>query len=64
MNSPATITILSHNVFWFQGVPFLTDRPGPPLTGVISGLLKLYRASAPDVVCLQEVQVPKIYLRT
>ncbi len=50
------ITVLSHNVFWFQGMPFATDQPPAPDPAVLSGLCHLYRTLEPDVVCLQEVQ--------
>ena len=50
------LTIVSHNAFWFQGHPFETDAPGDPLDGIVEGLVALYRAKAPDVICLQEIQ--------
>ena len=49
-------TILSHNTFWFQGAPFETDRPGAPDRAILSPLVSIYRALAPDVLCFQEVQ--------
>jgi len=50
------ITVLSHNVFWFQGMPFATDQPPAPVGAVLSRLCHLYRKLEADVVCLQEVQ--------
>jgi endonuclease/exonuclease/phosphatase family metal-dependent hydrolase len=52
------LRIVTHNAFWFQGVPFEPDRPGPPADGVVSGLVEIYRALRPDVLALQEVQDP------
>ncbi len=50
------LTILSHNVFWFQGAEFPTDKPGKPVPNVLEGLVRLYRAIAADVLCFQEIQ--------
>lgn len=49
-------TILSHNAFWFQGVPFPTDMPGAPDTEILRRLCEMYRRINPDVICLQEIQ--------
>ena len=49
-------TVLSHNVFWFQGVPFPTDRPPAPDLEVLNRLCAIYRKINPDVICLQEIQ--------
>lgn len=49
-------TLLSHNAFWFQGVPFPTDRPPEPDTEILQRLCAIYRDLKPDVVCLQEIQ--------
>jgi exonuclease III len=49
-------TVLSHNVFWFQGVPFLTDTPPAPDVEVLKRLCAIYQARNPDVICLQEIQ--------
>lgn len=49
-------TVLSHNVFWFQGVPFLTDTPPAPDAEVLKRLCAIYQARDPDVICLQEIQ--------
>jgi exonuclease III len=54
------VKILSHNTFWFQGVPFLTDQPGSPDATVIKSLCELYRAIDPDVICLQEIQSQQV----
>ncbi len=50
------LTVLSHNLFWFQGVPFLTDAPGAPSREVMVALVDLYRRIEPDLFCFQEVQ--------
>lgn len=57
------ITILSHNAFWFQGVPFPGDRPPDPDGGVIERLCAVYREIHPDVVCLQEIQSRETFER-
>ena len=49
-------TVLSHNVFWFQGVPFLTDQPPSPNMDILERLCAIYKAVEADVVCLQEIQ--------
>lgn len=48
--------IVSHNTFWFQGVPFATDQPPAPRTEMMKQLCSLYREINPDVLCLQELQ--------
>ena len=50
------LKILSHNVFWFQGASFLTDKPGEPVTEILSSLAELYDTLRPDIICLQEIQ--------
>ncbi len=50
------LTILSHNAFWFQGVPFATDIPQEPDTEVLKRLCAIYREVHADVICLQEIQ--------
>ncbi len=47
--------VVTHNAFWFQGKPYEGDQPGPPDPGIVSELANVYRALAPDVLCLQEV---------
>ena len=56
-----SLTILSHNVFWFQGVPFLTDRPPHPNPEVLKRLCAIYQEANPDVICLQEVQCKETF---
>lgn len=56
------LTILSHNAFWFQGASFATDRPAGPLPGVLRSLTQIYRALAPDALCLQEIQDKPTFL--
>lgn len=51
-----TITVLSHNVFWFQGMPFAGDSPPAPDPVCMGALCEFYRAVSPDLLCLQEVQ--------
>ena len=53
--------ILSHNVFWFQGVPFLTDQPKSPDPEVLQKICALYRRIDPDLICLQEIQDEKTF---
>ncbi len=53
------MTILSHNVYWFQGVPFDTDQPGDARIEVVQDLMGLYRRIEPDIACLQEIQSPE-----
>lgn len=48
--------ILSHNVYWFQGCPFIGDRPGPPNGKVFEELCGLYQQASAAILCLQEVQ--------
>lgn len=50
------ITILCHNVLWFQGMPYTSDQPSAPTHAVLNRLCGLYRDLAPDVLCLQEIQ--------
>jgi len=50
------MVILSHNVFWFQGTPFGTDRPPGPNVGILERLCAVYREIGPDIICLQEIQ--------
>ena len=48
--------LVSHNVFWFQGVPFLTDQPAAPEQTILKRLCDVYQTIQPDVLCLQEIQ--------
>ncbi len=48
--------IVSHNAFWFQGMPFTTDRPGEPVQAVMDALVGIYLELRPDVLALQELQ--------
>lgn len=50
------LRLVSHNAYWFQGVPFAGDQPGPAHPEILSGLAQLYTELAPDVLCLQEIQ--------
>ncbi len=51
-----TFKILSHNVYWLQGVPFETDQPGLPRESIVSGLFDLYTPLNIDLYCFQEIQ--------
>jgi endonuclease/exonuclease/phosphatase family metal-dependent hydrolase len=48
--------LVTHNVFWCQGVPFAGDQPGGALFLVMVDLVALYREIGPAVLCLQEIQ--------
>lgn len=50
------LTILSNNVFWFQGVPFASDQPGEPDSSTLRNLGDFYKQINPDLLCLQEIQ--------
>jgi endonuclease/exonuclease/phosphatase family metal-dependent hydrolase len=50
------LRLVTHNVFWCQGVPFAGDQPGAASAAVVADLLTLYREIEPDVLCLQEIQ--------
>ena len=56
-----SFTILSHNVFWFQGSPFPTDRPPEPDLKILKQLCEIYRGINPSVICLQEIQDQKTF---
>ncbi len=47
--------IVSHNVFWFQGVPYGGAHPTGVHEGVLMQLIDLYRSLSVDLLCLQEV---------
>lgn len=49
------IRIVSHNAFWFQGVPFATTEPDAVHEEVFARLAALYAELNPDLLCLQEV---------
>ncbi|MCX7590929.1 MAG: endonuclease/exonuclease/phosphatase family protein [Kiritimatiellae bacterium] len=50
------LRILTHNVFWFQGVPFDTDQPGPVNQTVWDECLSVYFRLKSTILCFQEVQ--------
>ncbi len=56
-------TILSHNAFWFQGAPFLTDKPPEPDLEILRQLCAIYRKLSPNVICLQEIQSQEAFER-
>ena len=48
--------ILTHNVYWFQGQPSRWGQERvAEVPEVVAALTDLYAATAPDVLCLQEV---------
>ncbi|MGI6083673.1 MAG: endonuclease/exonuclease/phosphatase family protein [Limnochordia bacterium] len=49
------LRIVSHNTFWFQGVPFFDDQPPAPQPFILERLASMYEALRPDVLCLQEI---------
>lgn len=49
------LTIVTHNIYWFQGIPCLHNSPADPQQDVLDGLVQLYKTFSADVVCLQEV---------
>jgi len=51
-----SLTIVTHNTYWMQGMPFEGTNPGAPNPEVLAGLADLYRAFQPDLLCLQEIQ--------
>lgn len=54
--SAMTITLISHNTYWFQGAPSLWGQERTQAhPRVLHALAALYRRLAPDVLCLQEV---------
>lgn len=55
------LTVLSHNAFWFQGVPFPTDKPLAPDGELLKRLCAIYREVNPDIICLQEIQDRKTF---
>ena len=51
-----TMTLVSHNAYWFQGAPSLWGQERAQAhPRVVDALAALYRRLAPDVLCLQEV---------
>ena len=51
-----TITLITHNVYWFQGCPRRwSDDQRRPHPGVVEEFVRLYEELRPDVLCLQEV---------
>jgi len=52
--------IVSHNAYWFQGVPFEGTNPGSPAPAIFAGLIEVYRSLQPDLLCLQEVQSAEV----
>ena len=50
------LTIVTHNAYWFQGVPTLwPEERAAARPEVIDRLAKLYAGLAPDLLCIQEV---------
>lgn len=59
MEHISDLTLICHNVFWFQGYPFASDQPPAADPEVVTALCRVYRNLAPDIICLQEVQSPE-----
>lgn len=57
----ASCTVLTHNMFWGQGVPFASADPGDPVPCIVSGLAQIWKQRDPDVLCLQEVQSERAF---
>jgi len=55
-----SLRIACNNAFWFQGVPFEPDEPGPPVAEIFDALVERYRSLRADLLCLQEVQSPEV----
>lgn len=55
-NGPERFRIVSHNVFWFQGVPFSSDQPPAPDERIFKELIDLYQQIDPDMISFQEIQ--------
>ena len=55
------MTILSHNVFWFQGMPLLSNVPQALRVEVLEALVELYGEIDPDVFCFQEIQSADVF---
>ncbi len=55
------LKIVSHNVFWFQGMPYPDDQPGGVNDDVMSRLVEVYRGLGGDVYCFQEIQRENVY---
>ena len=56
-----TLTLLSHNAYWFQGTPSLWgEERSEAHPDVLAALIAFYRQLSPDVLCLQEVPSRKI----
>lgn len=51
----AAVTVVSHNAFWFQGVPYPGAEPGSVNEAVFAQLMEIYQSLSPDLLCLQEV---------
>lgn len=51
-----SLTIVTHNTYWLQGMPFEGTSPGAANPEITAGLAGLYRTLQPDVLCLQEIQ--------
>lgn len=54
--SCVSLTLVTHNVYWFQGMPFEGTDPGAARAEVVAGLAKLYRGFGANALCLQEIQ--------
>jgi endonuclease/exonuclease/phosphatase family metal-dependent hydrolase len=51
-----TFTLLNHNIFWQQGMPYESKGEHPPIPAIKNELIKLYYSLDVDFLCLQELQ--------
>ncbi|MCW8132603.1 MAG: endonuclease/exonuclease/phosphatase family protein [Planctomycetota bacterium] len=54
-----SFTLLTHNAFWFQGMPFEGTAPGAARPEIMRGLARLYAELGANVLCVQEIQSPE-----
>jgi endonuclease/exonuclease/phosphatase (EEP) superfamily protein YafD len=54
-----SFTLLTHNAYWLQGMPFEGTDPGAPRAEVLAGLAALYHSLNADALCVQELQSPE-----
>jgi endonuclease/exonuclease/phosphatase family metal-dependent hydrolase len=50
------LKILSHNLFWQQGYPYMDKNPQAVKIQIHKALLNIYNLLSPDIFCFQEVQ--------
>ncbi|MCZ7646986.1 MAG: endonuclease/exonuclease/phosphatase family protein [Planctomycetota bacterium] len=57
------LTLLTHNVFWFQGTGFKGADPCGPDLEALEALAAVHREAGADLICLQEVQSEQCFSR-